>query len=198
MGSSTGWTQTRQIEANPHLIPWVTGRFYGLPFGRSTGTATVALTSLFALPIYVPNISGITITALGLEITAGGTSSSQRLALYNSDSNGNPFALVLDGGTVATTGTGFLSVSVSKFLRQGWYWLANGHAGSGAPTVRRVTSPVATLGADVPTDLGLMQGLLAVGTAAGVTDIVNNGFPGHFPMFNAGPTANMNRLMVGI
>lgn len=120
------------------MLDWAAGRFYGPTFGGSTGSGNPGFTTLTMAPIYVPNRLGVTVTTLGLEVTSGGTSSTMRIGIYSCDTDGLPDTLLVDSGSLSTTGTGFVSASISTFLHQGWYWLADAHAGSAAPNIRTV------------------------------------------------------------
>lgn len=195
------WTMTRQQIPNPAYIPWVTGRFYQTPFARAVTTGAAILTSLTAAPIYVPNPAGVTATTLGLEVTSGGTSSAMRLGIYSVSADGQPSALLYDSGSISTTGTGFLSVSPSVKLRQGWYMLANAHSGGAAPTIR-VGGGVwsAALGNIAPSGTTVTVQYSAVNLgASAVADIVTNGLPGHYPLANTNlVNTNISRVLVGI
>jgi hypothetical protein len=141
----------------------------------------------------------VTVTSIGVESTVGAASSSVRLGLYTADESGLPNKLIIDGGTASTTGTGFASVSVSKFLRQGWFYIASTFGG-GAPTVR--------------TSVAMFMSGLGVADVSDTTvvaffDIDNletdefniNGLPGHIQSGWTQTSVQLNavpRLMVGI
>lgn len=195
-----GWETQRQVDANPSWLPWVTGRFYGANYTRATSTGAASLLLFYAVPVYVPNRAGVTVTAIGTEVTSGGTTSTMRLGIYAMTPEGYPGALKVDSGSIATTGIGFLSASISATLRQGWYWLASAHAGVAAPTIQRSSGSVGgKLGAAFPSDTVIVTAMQAFTSASACADAVLNGLPGHFPVLGVDPTAtNMPRVLVGV
>lgn len=197
------WTTQCDHEAVPHLIPWATGRFYGNPFATSTQNTVFGGTNLQATPIYVPNVEGVTVTSIGVQITTGQAGSQARFAIYTMNAQSYPDRLVLDSGLVATTGSGFASASVSKFLAQGWYFLASSYTTTGSfPTTKRVnavTRNVFGMADALQTDVWF--GYLAIGVNAEQQAVATNGFPSYWPLWNlqaANSSGVVDRLMVGI
>lgn len=88
-------------------------------FGGSTLNANYA----YALPVLVER--SITVDRIGVNVgIGGGAGSVVRLGIYDDTATGGgPGALIVDGGTVDTTGTGIKEVSVSQALVPGVYWL---------------------------------------------------------------------------
>lgn len=194
------WSSVRTQDAAPRFLPWVTGRYYTCPIDTTLGTGAASNALMRGVPIYVPNPTGVTITAIGVEITAGGTGSTARFGIYGMLPSGLPGPLILDGSTVATTGTGFTSVTVSKFLRQGWYFIASVNTGT-APTVRRFTGATASLswlGVQSSSETSAATGYIALNDATACTNYVTNGLPGMWPNFGGqGEQATtQDRLMV--
>lgn len=182
-----GWSSVQTQWPVPKFLPWVTGRFYGYPFGLATGTTAAASTVMRLIPIYVPNLGGVTVTSIGVEVTAGGTGSLARFGIYGPQANGLPGDLIVDGGTAATTGTGFVSVSVSTLLRQGWWYAAVAHATtSSLPTVRASSATIMTgpLGASSPADTTAYQRYSVYNVAAYTQAAANSGLPGGFPIWS--------------
>lgn len=200
--AAKGWSSLRSRDAPPQVLPWVTGRYYTCYYDETLQAVAASLTLLRGVPIYVPNPTGVTVTSIGVEVTAGGTTSSARFGVYGMLQNGLPGPLIIDGGTVATTGTGFVSVSVSQVLRQGWYVIAGAHKAAAAPTVRRFNGTVANfiLGFQYPLTIVANSGYIAINDATTVTSIVDNGLPQSWPVVseNALFSTTQDRMMVGI
>lgn len=113
----------------------VTGRYYASGIG-GFGSAVIANGDLYVIPLYVPH--PVVVTAIGCNVvtTPGGSGSVIRMGIF-SIVNGRPAAVLVDGGTVASTTTGGKSVSVSLALARGVYGIAivAQGAASPAPTV---------------------------------------------------------------
>jgi hypothetical protein len=107
--------------SNPSFgfLPLVSNNYYMSQKGTTTGLNGTAST-LFFSPIFIPN--SVTINQMSFYATTITTSGSIRLGIYN-DLNGSPSTLVLDAGLVAFTVALANSVTVSKVLTPGWYWL---------------------------------------------------------------------------
>lgn len=118
--SKNDWTADH-LGLGPWL-PKITGRYLAGPSFVNTGAAPT-LNRLNYAGAMVP--AG-TIDRIGVWITAGGTAGSVvRLGLYDTDtSTGDPGSLLVDGGTVDTTGTGFKEVTVSTTVTAGLLWIA--------------------------------------------------------------------------
>lgn len=85
----------------------------------SSAVATISANSIYYQPIA---ISG-TINRIGIEITTG-SSGAARLGLYT-NSNGIPGSLILDAGTVDTTGIALVEATIADTILRGeWIWLA--------------------------------------------------------------------------
>lgn len=194
-----GWTTLRQDDAMPWITPWATGRFYGSPFINGFTAATATDSAFRAIPIYVPNVAGVTVTAVGVEVTSGGTSSNSRFGIYGTDAEGRPTELIIDGGSAATTGTGFVSASISQFLRQGWYYLAAAHSGSVLPTIRKTgVFHGNAFGDPHSTDLAIYHGYQSLNSSVACAAIVSGGFPAYYPTYtDLKPVQELSdRLMV--
>ena len=77
----------------------------------------------------------ITVKAIGVDITSGGSAGALvRLGIYNDTGSGSPGTVLLDAGTTAATGTGAVSIGISITLTPGLYWLVA--AGQGAPATQ--------------------------------------------------------------
>ncbi len=85
---------------------------------------TPTLNRVVAMPVWIGQ--AVSIQAVGLNVTVGGAAGSvMRLGIYDGDSPGYfPKTLLLDAGTVATTGVGFGAITVDVALPGGhWCWL---------------------------------------------------------------------------
>lgn len=163
------------------------GRLYSNSLGTG-GLGTLAVTSglMYACPIFISN--SVTLTAIGIEVTAFATGSVQ-LGLYV-DSAGVPSALKFDAGNVSTgTSNSFKSISISQLIADaGWYWIAG--IFSATPTVRAVTTAnsLHMLGFSSGTDTVIHSGI-TVTQAYGA-------LPNPFTGGSALATVNFPRLMV--
>lgn len=99
---------------------FVASRFYP-PYGMIAGSPTTAgsATTLYYLFFAVPVAQ--TFTKIGINITSGATGNC-RLGIYNCATI--PTTLVVDGGTVALSGTGVVSATINQSLASGGYFLA--------------------------------------------------------------------------
>lgn len=122
--------------------------FYAPSFAATTNNAPAANT-LIAQPFYVP--ASQTFTKLTVVCTTGVAATTARMGIY-SDTSGKPDALVIDAGTVATTGSGNKSVTFGtpQTLAAGWYWLCVVSQG-GAPTYQASTGNNVVQVGEVPT-----------------------------------------------
>ena len=209
MPEESSWTVNRAIDAGPYYIPWASGRFYSCPWGIQLATGAAVNNLLRLVPVYVPNVGGITVTSIGIEITTPGTGWVTRLGIYDCDKNGFPRNLELDAGTIgsvtATTGPlGFQSASISKFLRQGWHFLANiNTATTTLPSFRRFASNgiLAKEGLDSPLDItNHCTGYIAIGDSVDIANLITNGLPSSIGLVSSQtPIATtQDRLMVGV
>lgn len=132
--------------------------------GRTTCTAggTVAYTAnrLVAIPFVVD--APFRIDRLAFHCTLAGAGSAARVGIYASvnDARGDlyPGALLVDGGSQATTGTGLKTSTVSVDVEPGRLYWAAYVCSATAPTVRSL--PVAAL-------YPMLSGITGTGTAAG-------------------------------
>ena len=106
------------------FAPWVSGAYYKPPIASGTlAGATAGSNAMFLTPIYIPN--SITLTSLTTYCTAytSGTPSI-RMGVYN-DVNGIPSGSPLvDAGAVTVNATGPFTITISKAVTAGRYWLA--------------------------------------------------------------------------
>lgn len=104
-------------------LPWVTGRFYGLPPGSTQAAVLTVSGTLYAVPVFIPN--KVTLDKLYVSVTTGQTGGKARCALF-ADSAGYPGAIVAgtDSGDLDGTATAVVaSAALAKVLPAGWYWL---------------------------------------------------------------------------
>ena len=87
------------------------------------------------LPLFI--LETITIDRIGAECFTAVASSTFRLGIYNSDSNGVPSSLLLDAGTIDTSTTGAKSITISQILNPGLYYLAGAQQGGASSATMR-------------------------------------------------------------
>ncbi len=127
-------------------LPFVTGRFYGVPAGVTPVALLTVASVLYAYPVFVPNT--VTLAAFQASVTSGQTGGKLEMGIYRDNGAGYPGALVagtdtgdLDGTGTAVVGPTNLAVS----LTPGWYWIAiQAAATSTMPSVAGGTVSYAT------------------------------------------------------
>ncbi len=107
------------------VTPWnggyVATRYY-MPLSNSpNATLVMAADIAYFTPFQVGETH--TFDRIAAQVTATGTATLVRLAIYNV-TNGQPSTLVLDAGTVSVAGTGLKTITISQALAPGIYWMA--------------------------------------------------------------------------
>lgn len=88
----------------------------------AVATGTVSIGFQRCLPIQISRTT--TFDRIACEVTTGGSAGSLvRLGIRSPTSEGLPGTLLLDAGTVDSTGTGILSITISQTLTPGLWWL---------------------------------------------------------------------------
>lgn len=136
-------------------MPQSSGSWYHTTLASPTTTTLsiagagnpVTFATLYAMPIIVPE--RVTVSEIGLEITATSTASTLYVGVY-SDNNTYPGTLIASSGSIDTTTTGFKSSVVSATLQSGIYWLGLRHESVGATGVRATTPILGLLGMSYP------------------------------------------------
>jgi hypothetical protein len=143
-----------------------TGNWY---YANSAGaTATPAAPTISQPRVSLVEIPWqVSIQALLAEFTvAGDAASTFRIGIWSDDGNGNPSALLLDAGTIATGGTpGVSSITLGSalILPAGFYWFGGACQGTTPATMRLVSAtdvakkPLAT-GTSLPSTAGSLAG----------------------------------------
>jgi hypothetical protein len=118
-------------------VTQTSGRYYSSYGGPST---PFALTQDIEYAVPFIATSDATYDRMVANVTTGGAGGSVlRFGIY-ADANGCPGNLVLDAGTVASTGTGAASVTISQALTVGtWYWLSVAPQVAAAPSLTVLT-----------------------------------------------------------
>ena len=107
--------------------------------GASLTTGTYTQNRLYCYPLFVQE--SITVDRLGVECTTAVASTTWRIGIYNSDSNGVPSTVLLDAGTVDTSTTGLKTITVNQTLSAGLYFIAGvWQGGASSPTMRAYSS----------------------------------------------------------
>ncbi len=148
-------------------MPNVSGRYFSFPVANTSSQALFNGT-IWAMRFEVA--AALTLTRIGIEITAAATSSTVRLGIYNSDGN-VPTTVLLDTGVSGAsidpaTTTGFLEYTISQALAPGVYFLAVVSQG-GAPSVR-AGSTLSSYAAGHVTALTMSQNVMGALTMSGV------------------------------
>lgn len=121
---STRYTDPAQIaEYANSLVSFIpgriTGRFYTHSFATNGSVGGLTQDRLFAIPAIIGASKSFDRIAL---VTTGTAGTTCRLGIY-ADSNGRPGSLIVDAGTVDTSGFGQLAATISVTL-SGVVWLA--------------------------------------------------------------------------
>lgn len=155
-------------------VPWVTGRFYGLPKGTTPVALLTVTATLYAYPLFVPNDT--TVSTLNISCTTGQTGGACRMGIYRDNSAGYPGDLIYDSGAVSglTSTTVVTKTGVATDLVAGLYWIASIFTASGTfPSVAGITANYsvetnAALGSDTAAHALATSGQAATGiTVAG-------------------------------
>ena len=105
------------------------------------GTLTLAVDTLYAMPLYVPVTAFC--QAIGISVTTLAAGSNIRMGVY-ADSGGLPGDLIVDAGVVSGATISEVALALTNWLRPGWYWLAV--LTDGTPAVRAVAPGLSLLG----------------------------------------------------
>ena len=173
-------------------VPWVTGRFYGIPNGAVPEAVLTVTGTLYAYPVYVPNT--VTVSTLNISVTTGQTGGACHIGIYADNGSGYPGDLVYDSGAVSglTSTTVVTKSSVATTLQAGLYWIATIFTASSTFPSVAGTDAVYTqwLNAQLGSDIAA-HALATSGEAA--TGISVAGTYGALPAtFTAGATLTLN------
>ena len=134
--------------AAPWQITYRSGYYYEPKIGSVLSATTYAINRLQATPFYLNQ--NITIDRIGAECITAAASTTFRLGIYSSDSNGLPSSLVLDAGTIDTSTIGAKTITISQALSAGLYYLVGVQQGGSTNATMRaygntsgISNPVA-------------------------------------------------------
>ena len=186
------------------MPPLVSGRYYdsvlysGVTYGTSAFN-NLTMGNLFAIP------NTVTVSSVGIETTLG-TSGSLRFGIYSIDAYGFPNQLVYDTGQGGQTGNvGYVSISISKKLLPGWYWIFVSPSATSGGGIRGSTTGL--MHAESGSDLATVNGTAWLGIAltGGNPNIYTNGFPKTWVHLNligttvrSGSGINYWRVIIGV
>lgn len=170
-----------------NALPWQTkyrSTYWYEPKNASSITSSnYAINRLTLFPLFIQET--ITIDRIGVECLTAQTSTTWRIGIYNSDSDGVPSTVLLDAGTVDTSTIGLKAITISQVLTAGLYYLAGvWQGGSTSPTMRAYGtasgnwSPVASTtqqGANYANNyqVNSVSGALPTFSGSSVTSILN-------------------------
>lgn len=128
---------------SPLLSDSVSGRTpYSGAWQAVTSQVGTALAQTLNRVIYIPFRAGPgTWDRLAVNVASAVASSAQRFGLYAPTSAGIPGALIADLGTVATTGTGVASVTISQPVPSGLFFIATVSQGGASGATVTGTDP---------------------------------------------------------
>ncbi len=152
-------------------VPWVSGRFYGLPPGTTLSTLATTTGTLYAYPLYIP---ATILRTVSNAATTGQLTSNSRVALFADNGAGYPGNLVSDFGQIGSlAGTGVVTATLTTPLsiNTGLYWVASIFTTSSTfPTMAAISALYTNV---LPAQLGFdsaVNALAASGKAAtGIT-----------------------------
>lgn len=180
-------------------LPWVTGRFYGLPPGSTQAAVLTVAGTLYAVPIFVPN--AVTLGTISYSVTTGQTGGKVRGALFYDNGAGYPGAIVplTDTGDLDGTATAVVAKSsLTTALNPGWYWLGTiATATTTKPSVIGATAIYpdfhnALLGCDTAAHALATSGEAATGIAITGQTYPATDMPTSFPTFPASAALQLN------
>lgn len=113
----------------PPMGPRVFPGYYTMPFAipATSGTALGTLGAVYVCPVMIAN--AITVSEIGMEVTAAPTdpTAALRFGIYADEGRGFPGALLLDAGQVVNPAVGTRGAQITGLslpLQPGLYWLA--------------------------------------------------------------------------
>ena len=163
---------TQILQGHPGIRSSFTTYYLPATSISSTTTSAIAANTLYFLP---HNLPGGLVDRIGIEVTSG-SAGAARLGIYANE-NGAPGALILDCGTVDTTGIAIVEATFTAIRLPEWVWAA---VVSDATPTLRVGAQTASniIGATTPsgTARGLTRAfsyaaLPATGAATGVSNV---------------------------
>jgi hypothetical protein len=99
------------------------------PVAGSVLAGSLSAGYMRAVPILIP--AGVTVSALGVNVTTLGAGETMRLGIYD-DATGIPTNLMLDAGTIDASTTGYKEITgLTQALTPGRYWIVGCHQGGG-------------------------------------------------------------------
>lgn len=121
--------------ATPWQVKYRSTYWYESRNGSTITTSVFVQNRVYCYPLFVSE--SITIDRLGVECVTANASTTWRIGIYNSDSNGVPSTVLLDAGTVDTSTIGLKTITVNQTLSAGLYFIAGvWQGGSASPTMR--------------------------------------------------------------
>jgi hypothetical protein len=127
--------------ATPWQVKYRSSYWYEARHGSPPApNGTFFLNRLFLFPLFISE--SITLDRIGVECGTLSLSTTWRIGIYNSDSNGLPSTVVLDAGTVDTSTTGFKVITISQSLSAGLYFIAGVWQGGTVSPLMRYYSNV--------------------------------------------------------
>jgi len=121
--------------ASPWQVKYRSGYYYEAKIGADISLATFVQDRQYLYPLFIQET--IVINRLEVNCTGANASTTWRIGIYNSDSDGIPSTVLLDAGTVSTTTTGSKQITVSQTINAGLYFIAGcWQGGSVSPTLR--------------------------------------------------------------
>lgn len=115
-------------------IPFVAGHYLQSMLGNAVLTSSQ--NALVLAPMFLE--SDVTIDRIAVEVTTAAASSFVRPAIYGSDANGRPGALLVDGGQLDASTPGIKEAAVNVTIPRGISWWGSINQG-GVPTTRQGT-----------------------------------------------------------
>jgi hypothetical protein len=121
------------VTAEPVNYPYQSGYYYGLTAFSTYANSTMTQDRLGYVPFHVWET--VTFDRIGIEVVTGQASTTIRLGIYETGTDGRPSALLLDAGTVDSSTSGVKEITISEELTPGLYWLASvSQGGTTQPT----------------------------------------------------------------
>lgn len=176
-------------------VPWVTGRYYGLPSGTTLSTILTVTGTLYAYPLYIPATS---IKTVSNAATTGQSGANSHVGIYADNGGGYPGALVSDFGALgALTGTGVVTSTLTTPLavNSGLYWVSSIYTASGTfPTMAGISALYTNI---LPAQLGFdtaINALAASGHAATGVSVTGQTYGALPAVFPSGATETLNAV----
>jgi hypothetical protein len=125
--------------ASPWTVKYRSTYWYEARNGATLSLQAYTLNRQYFYALFISET--ISIDRIGVECTTLSASTTWRIGIYNSDSDGLPSTVLLDAGTVDTSSTGLKAITVSQTINPGLYYISGcWQGGTVSPSMRSLSN----------------------------------------------------------